>query len=99
MKDFTPGSFVVLDERISFFLETMGFERGRSYRIEQVEIVPKETILPKEYIEWGYIPDLYARHLTHGIRTTNHDAMGCDRFVYIDGKKYSGAYFNHATAE
>ena len=75
------------------------FEAGEVYWVQDVQIFPERTLLPREYIEAGYIPDQYAPHLIKGIATTNHDTMGSDRFVTVQGRQLSGAWFRSATAE
>lgn len=77
-----------------------GFEAGRIYHVERVQIFPKQTVLPREYIEAGYIPDVVRKYcsLPNGIRTTNHDLIGGDRFVQIGGRELSCAWFRTATA-
>ncbi len=98
------GSRVVLEDNANIkmprsFLSIFGFELGNIYYVQEVEIVPKETILPIAYIERGFIPSVYAKYLSRGIRTTNHDNMGSDCFVTINGKKLSAVWFRPATAK
>lgn len=91
------GSTVVLKEGpLVLFPQNLHF--GEIYRVEDVEIVPQETLLPQEYISHGYIPDCYKPYMIKGIGTTNHDTMGSDRFVTVSGEKYSAAWFRQATA-
>ncbi len=97
------GSSVVLDEHqnretVPNLVSIFGFKRDHIYMVQEVEIVPKETILPIAFIEQGFIPSIYAKYLSRGIRTTNHDNMGSDRFVTINGKKLSAVWFRPATA-
>lgn len=91
------GSSVVLREEMACSGLNL-IQSGEIYRVEEVEVVPLETLLPPEYISSGYIPDQYKPHMIKGIGTTNHDTMGSDRFVTIRGEKYSVAWFRHSTA-
>ena len=92
------GSPVVFDRSCGFKAENFGLENEKIYRTTSVEIIPRETLLPAIYIEAGFIPDGYAKHLTKGIRTTNHDLMGSDRFFTVVGRKFSAMLFRLATA-
>ena len=79
--------------------EILHLEAGEVYRVQSVQIFPLRTLLPRECVEAGYIPDQYAPHMIKGIATTNHDTMGSDRFVNVDGRQFSGAWFRPATAQ
>jgi hypothetical protein len=101
MGKISKGCPVVVDEGVSNLdLANIlkGFERGEVYRVEDVEVVPIKGLLPNGYLKIGFIPDLYKRHLVNGIRTTNHDLMGSDRFVYIKDQTLSAGWFRLATA-
>lgn len=99
MKKFVEGDAVCLDEqKKAINIMPGGLHYGEVYRIEEVEIVPKRTLLPADFIEAGYIPERYKEHLTKGIHTTNHDLMGSDRFVRIKGEEFSASWFRPATA-
>ncbi len=94
------GTPVVLRDNIHpYEVKILHLEAGEIYRVQSVQIFPLRTLLPREYIEAGYIPDQYAPHLIKGITTTNHDTMGSDRFVKVNGWQFSGAWFRPATAQ
>ena len=93
------GSKVVPSEKhTAQILRVCGLEPGEVCNISEVEIVPKRTILPREYIDVGYVPSGYEPYLSKGLRTTNHDLMGADRFFHIKGRVFSAAWFRAATA-
>jgi hypothetical protein len=111
-KKFVAGSTVILDEELLAFGRGIlhGFDLkhmfgkivyvpGQIYHVESVEIVHEKTIVPEEYVRRGVIPNQYKFHLkkVKGILTTNHDLMACDRFVVVQGRKLSAAWFRHAT--
>ncbi|MBP6975095.1 MAG: hypothetical protein KBB54_04160 [Candidatus Pacebacteria bacterium] len=77
--------------------KTLQLDGDRIYCVQSVQIFPLRTLLPRDYIEVGYIPDQYARHLINGIATTNHDIMESDRIVTVDGREFSGVWFRPAT--
>lgn len=100
--NFVSGSAVVIrNDILPYELKEIlkGFEAGEVYQVQDVKIFPKTTLLPREFIKAGYIPDQYAPHLIKGITTTNHDTIGSDRFVTVKGRQLSGAWFRSATAE
>jgi hypothetical protein len=96
------GSAVVVREDISPYelREILRFEAERIYHVEKVQIFPKRTVLSREYIEHGYIPDVVRKYcsMPKGIWTTNHDLIDGDRFVQINGRELSCAWFRPATA-
>ena len=91
------GSTVVLNEEFAG-AGLRKIQCGTIYKTEKIEIDPLQTLLPSNYISRGYIPDQYKPHLIKGIGTTNHDLMGSDRFVFVNGERYSAAWFRQATA-
>ncbi len=95
------GAPVVLCDDIPHYVmkEILRLEAGEIYWIQSVQIFPRRTLLSREHIEAGYIPDQYEPHLIKGIATTNHDTIGSDRFVNVNGRQFSGAYFRPATAQ
>ena len=98
--NFVVGSTIVLKDNIHPSLLSAvfkDFEIERPYRVQGVQIVPKEKLLPLDYVEAGYIPDYYKRYMVKGIHTTNHDLMGSDRFVHVIGRKFSALWFRFAT--
>ncbi len=99
--NFVSGTAVVLRDNIHPYelKEILRLEAGEVYRVQSVQIFPLRTLLPHDYIKAGYIPDQYAPHMIKGIATTNHDTMGSDRFVTVQGRQLSGAWFRSATAE
>lgn len=95
------GSSVVVSETVSSIdCKLLNLEAGRVYRIGSVQIFPEQTVVPREYIEYGVIPDVIRRHtsLPKGIMTTNHDLIGGDRWLQIGKRQFSCAYFRLATA-
>lgn len=95
------GTPVVLRDNIHPYelKEILRLEAGEVYRVQSVQIFPLRTLLPYDYIKAGYIPDQYAPHMIKGVTTTNHDAIGSDRFVSVNGRQFSGAWFRPATAQ
>ena len=95
------GTSVVLRDNIHphVLKEILRLEADEVYHVQSVQIFPLKTLLPREYIEAGYIPDHYAPHMIKGVATTNHDTMGSDRFVNVGGQQFSGAWFRPATAQ
>lgn len=98
MKKFVSGDAVCLDEKKKGHLFTGKLHLGEVYRIEEVRIIPKRNMLPDAYIKSGCIPDQYKPHMIKGLRTTNHDLMGSDRFVQIKGEEFAASWFRYATA-
>lgn len=96
IKSVVKGGGVVVKSALSAC--TIQLEPGQVYRVQEVEVIPKRTLLPPAYIDAGFIPESYARHLFNGIGTTNHDSMGSDRFFHIEGRTFSAAWFRPATA-
>lgn len=97
IEDIRPGSAVVIRE--ASFCAQLGLCFGQVYRVGEVEIIPKKTLLSQDYIEVGIIPDQYKPYMIKGIETTNHDHMGSDRFLHINGRIFSAAWFRPATGE
>lgn len=97
--DFVEGTPLVLNEDVPGWIrDILQLETGHVYRPEGVRIFPKRTLLPSYYIEQGYVPDCYKPHLIKGSGTTNHDSIGSDRWVRINGQDFLAAYFRKATA-
>lgn len=100
-QNLVAGTPVVVCDNIHPYVlnKILRLETGKLYHVQSVQIFPKRTLLSREQIEAGHIPDQYARHLINGIATTNHDTMGSDRIVTVDGREFSGVWFRPATAQ
>ena len=98
--NFKVGTALVVDEHVSRVEreEILRLEDGRVYRPTKVQIFPRTTLLPRKFIEAGYIPNQYKPYMVNGIHTTNHDTIGSDRLVQINGRDFSAMYFRKATA-
>ena len=97
-------SLVVANENMANFCSVTPhlrriFENGEVLVVENVRIATKELaagdsgLYPPSHFVAEYAEDLLLR----GAKT-NHDQMGSDRFVIIEGEKYSAAWFRLATA-
>ncbi len=75
------------------------FDLDRIYVLEDVKIVSRETVLPLDFIDCGYVLAQYKPYLIKGLHTTNHDLMGSDCFVTVCGEKISSALVRLATAQ
>ena len=97
--NFKVGTALVVDEHVSRVEreEILRLEDGRVYRPTKVPIFPRTALLPRKFIEAGYIPNQYKPYMVKGIHTTNHDSIGSDRWVQINGRDFSARYLHKGT--